>query len=168
MPKNADVGVQCPDNVEIEGKINKIELRRLNKWKFSLYVFLCIITGGLLYLAALWFFDFKNWLTLSDSDLENADRIIVYGADETVELHEIVLQPRDGSNMKVFEYRLFKYIYSPDTNLFIPAEFRVDGLTGSEIHSKFGKGLSTSEQLSRQAYFGKPLSLSFELLFLSI
>ena len=80
MAKNSEVGVQSPENVEIEGKIESIQLKRLNKFKYAAYVFLCVITGGLMYLMALWFIKFKISLTLSDTELEDADKIIIYGA----------------------------------------------------------------------------------------
>ena len=80
MVKNSEVGVQSPENVEIEGKIESIQLKRLNKLKYAAYVFLCIITGGLMYLMSLWFIKLKMSLTLSDAELEDADKIIITGA----------------------------------------------------------------------------------------
>jgi len=74
--------------------------------------------------------------------------------DDTMEVQEIETQTRDGEKIKVFFYRLFKYIYSPDTNNFIPAEFKTENSTFNEIHKKFGVGLTTAQYHDNFIYYG--------------
>jgi len=152
--KSLQIGVESPENVEIEGKISSIAIKKLNKWKNALYIFLCIATGGLMYLAALWFIKFKIWITLSDSELNEANRIIIYGADNTIEIQKLKDQTRDGVKIKVFFYRLFKYIYSAEKNNFVPTEFKTDNLTYNDIHKRYGQGLTSHQYQDNYCYFG--------------
>jgi cation-transporting ATPase 13A3/4/5 len=155
VAKQDDVGIENPANVEIEGKISSIKLMRRNNLKFTAYMTSIILSGGLVYLFAIWFLKFQIWMTLSDADLPTANRVVVFGADDTIEILELKNQPRDGIKLKRFEYRLFKYIYSVDKGVFVPAEFQIENMTFSSIHKRYGQGLTEGEYFDHDNYYGK-------------
>lgn len=58
------------------------------------------------------------------------------------------------ARIKRFEYRLFNYIFSEEKNIFIPAEFSLENNTYTNVHERYGKGLTTVEFNDHKIYYG--------------
>lgn len=75
--------VECPTNVELEGKIDHIQLTRVSIIKTFFFVLGVIATGGLLALLALWMPKVRALLTLKKSTIDHANKVVVFGAGKS-------------------------------------------------------------------------------------
>lgn len=62
------------------GKINYIRICRTPAWKTVIRYLSYLLTGFIMYLLNIWIPKLHIAMTLSDTDLSNADKIVVYGA----------------------------------------------------------------------------------------
>lgn len=90
--KGGTIKVMVPDNVEMGGQINRVELCRISLKKRIFKYLLYILTGGFMYLLGLWIPKLKNSLTYTLCDIDEADWIIVYGADKDIEVLPLVIE----------------------------------------------------------------------------
>jgi len=80
LPSGSQIPVESPDNVEMGGKIQRIRLCATPLWKTLLRYLSYLCTGFIMYLFNLWIPSLHIAMTLNDSNLTKAKRIVVYGA----------------------------------------------------------------------------------------
>lgn len=71
--------VESPDNVEMGGRIESIQLCVAPLWKTIIRYLLYLCTGFLFYLPIMWIPQFEIFMTLKHSHLPKANKIIVHG-----------------------------------------------------------------------------------------
>ncbi len=79
-PPGSRVPLENPENVEMGGKILSIRLCVAPAWKtiFRYLTYLC--TAFIMYLFNLWVISLKIKMSLSDSNLLKAKKVVIYGA----------------------------------------------------------------------------------------
>ena len=123
------------ERCEDYSRIEKIIPLQRNKMKFSLFIFLNIITIGITYLITIWFPKLKLFLVYSKTIIENADFVGIYGTDKKFyieKLKTINLPNIDDSIvkrnfifnfsnnfLKIFTFKLFTYLYDENEKIFI-------------------------------------------------
>ena len=79
-PCSSEILVESPENVEMGGKINSIRLCMRSRWKKYLRYTLYVATCFLMYLLNTWFPKLFIKMAFIDSNEDNAELVIVYGA----------------------------------------------------------------------------------------
>ena len=96
---NKQISIESPENVEMGGKILSIRVCSKPTWKTVLRYISYLCSGFLVFLLQLWIPKFQTAITVSDSDLEIADSIVVYGAGNKINFLSL--------HMKIKTLRLF-------------------------------------------------------------
>lgn len=137
--------------------------------KFFLYAVLQILSCGILTLLTTWFPKIKLHLLYKFVGLRDATHMGVVGTDNKfhiIEAIEIDLPKLNNSNLvqyckqsvhsqrtKMFEFKLFKYAYSPSKKDFTAVQFIIS--TSLDIISRrFIAGLSSTEAVYQRKIFG--------------
>jgi cation-transporting ATPase 13A3/4/5 len=158
ISRDSDLPVQTPVNVELEGKISRINLAQISCIRFFFYVFFSICTGGLFWLLCYWLPKLRVFFTLASCDLKTATRVVVFGADGTMETKDVKKQKTSKEETKFFEYRMFKYIYNFDSSKFVPAQFQADKISFNDLAQVWGKGLNNQAYQDNLTYYGENMT----------
>ncbi len=76
--------VESPDNVEMGGRIESIQLCVAPLWKTIIRYLLYLCTCFLFYLPIMWIPKFEIFMSLKESHLPRANKIIVHGGGKFV------------------------------------------------------------------------------------
>ena len=161
------------DNSEEYTHIKKIIPLYITKFKRILYIFLNIITCGIINLFMKWFPSLKIYLRYSVTNLFRAKYLGIYGMDgemtikklkkikfPEVKLDEDSIITNLGLNIKstkyalMFEYKSYDYIYNENTDEFDVLFYRIK-CSKSKILNKLSKGLYPNEVEFLKLIFGK-------------
>ena len=165
--------INCEEHLKIQKLIPLVK----NKFKYSIFIFLNIISFFLINIVIQWYPTLLLYIYYSKSTLEKATHIGVYCSKEcdtefeVVELKNISL-PKIYSNkpnsiiknfninlpsfqnILMFEYRLFSYIYNPNKNYFEALDYYISE-TQTNFIKNFSKGLTRNEVNFMRLIFGK-------------
>jgi len=156
--KTKKISIESPENVEMGGKIDSIRVCSTPAWKAILRYISYVCSGFIIFLLQLWMPKFSVAITVSDSDLDKADSIVVYGADDNIEVVPLIEEVTSTKTLKVFYYRLFKYYFDDRQHVFKPCQFKIESLTYSEIHEKYGQGLESDNVKDNGIFFGRNMT----------
>jgi len=156
--KGNRIFIESPENVEMGGKIQFIRICRTPKWKTALRYLSYLLSVFIMYLLNIWIPKLHVAMTFSDTDLSHADSVVVYGADDNIEIVPLIREKTSEKNLQVFYYRLFKYYYDEISQIFKPAQFKIEALTSNQIHQVYGQGLSENVVNDNGIFFGKNLT----------
>ena len=159
----------CEDHFQIE----RVFPIKYNYLKLFILFVLSILTGTLINLIIMWFPQLKFYLMYSIVPIEKANKIAVYGTDG--ELYFIPLEkpflpdlekqksflysnysvniPKGETNIIMFTFKLFKYIFDPTELTFIPLKMQLD-TTNEKIISECSQGLNEDEYLHQRLIYG--------------
>jgi len=153
LPKGS-YRVEAPDNVEMGGKIDSIRLCKAPAWKTAIRFTSYACTGFIMYLLALWIPSLKIKLKYSDCNEDEAQWVLAYGADGSIDIVPFLREETSTSTMKAFVYRLFKYYYDENTRMFRPAQFTIEKFTNNKIHSELAHGLENGKVNDNGVLYG--------------
>ena len=161
------------NNSEKHTHIKKIIPLHITPFKRVLYIFLNIITCGIINLFMKWFPSLKIYLRYNVTNLLKAKYLGIYGMDgemnikklkkikfPDVKLEEDNIITNLGLNIKsikyalMFEYKSYDYIYNENTDEFEVLDYRIK-CPKSKILNKLSKGLYPNEVEFLQLIFGK-------------
>ena len=157
------------ERCEDYSRIEKIIPLQRNKMKFSLFIFLNIITIGITYLITIWFPKLKLFLVYSKTIIENADFVGIYGTDKKFyieKLKTINLPNIDDSIvkrnfifnfsnnfLKIFTFKLFTYLYDENEKIFIGFYYDIKE-SQEKIIKELSQGLTANEIEHQKILFG--------------
>ena len=143
--------------------------------KYIIYIILNILTIGIIQLVIAWFPKIILYIYYSITNLENATHLGIFSKEdkefEDTELDRIDLPPIDYDNDQniakrfnlnifygakqiiIFEYKIFKYIFSPNKKKFDAIYFQIKA-PHKTIIDKFSTGLNPNEVLYMRKIFG--------------
>ena len=143
--------------------------------KYIIYIILNILTVGIIQLVIAWFPKIILYIYYSITNLENATHLGIFSKEdkefEDTELDRIDLPPIDYDNDQniakrfnlnifygakqiiIFEYKIFKYIFSPNKKKFDAIYFQIKA-PHKTIIDKFSTGLNPNEVLYMRKIFG--------------
>lgn len=150
--------VEVPESVEMGGKIEALTFAVAPAWKKVVRYLVYLCSGLIMYLFSLWFPGLKNALTFVKSTEEEADWIIVTGADKKSEAVPLITEQTSTQRMKVFTYRLFKYFFDNQSKVFKPAQFNIDKIQCNDIHTTYENGLDEVAVNDNTVFYGKNLT----------
>ena len=158
------------DSCEDFSKIEKILSLRKNSFKFCIFVLFSIITLGILNLFVVWFPKLKLFLIYSLCDMETASHFGIFGCDdyfhvvnaqilhlpeiEDSHLRNYCIFNVSDSRVKLFEFKLFKYLYNSKEECFVSLKFNIK-TSMENLHTYFTVGLSQKECSHQMGIFGK-------------
>ena len=161
------------DNSEKHTHIKKIIPLHMTPFKRTLYIFLNIITCGIINLFMKWFPSLKVYLRYNVTNLLKAKYIGIYGMDGEMNIKKLkkIKFPAvklDGDNIianlglniksikyaLMFDYKSYDYIYNENTDEFEVLDYRIK-CPKSKILNKLSKGLYPNEVEFLQLIFGK-------------
>ena len=162
-------------NCEDHNQINGILPLARTTPKFILFIILNIFTIGIINLFVAWFPKLILYIYYSVTDLKNATHLGIFSKEdnefEVVEKKIIDLPHIDynielsvtkklnlniengSSQITIFEYKLFKYIYSPMTDVFEAISYRIKDYQNIIVED-YSRGLNHNEALYMQKIFG--------------
>ena len=163
------------DNCEEHNQISYIIPLVRTTPKFILFIFLNIITVGIINLFVAWFPKLILYIYLSVTDLESATHFGIFSLHdkefEVIKKELIDLPPIDydsetsvfnkfnlniehgAKQLILFEYKIFKYIYSPATDSFESIGYYIT-TKQSNIVENYSSGLNPNEVLYMKKIFG--------------
>ena len=137
------------NSCEEMSKIDKIIALKTHPLKLFMFFFICIVTLGLPYILSVWFPKLQLFLIYSNCDIEVATHCGIYCKDKKfyiVNCSEIILPDINDSHLKkycilgsfknklkVFEFKLFGYVYDNGNKSFSSLKFTINS-TNEEIH----------------------------------
>ncbi len=158
------------DSCEDFSKIKKILSLRVNCFKKFFYLLFSIFTLGIFNLIVVWFPKIKLTLFYSLCKIEHATHFAIFGMDgnfyisNAVEftlpevsdshLKKFCIFNVVGSKIKLFEFKLFKYIYLSQDQTFVSLKFSIK-TSLENIHKYFTVGLNDDEQSHQRTIFGE-------------
>ena len=148
-------------NTEVEGecKIRTLASIKMKTSKLIFFTILCILTAGIIALAAKWFVKLQRWLLYIPCDLREATHLFVQNNDDTYSIVILKVHPQDKIYPYYFMNRHLKYLYHQSLSTFQAAEFTFPAnISQKDIINKFFNGIDTDEKLSRhRKLYGKCL-----------
>ena len=139
--------------------------------KLILFIFLNIITVGLINLIIVWFPSLKQLLLYSATSLPSATHLNIFATDNQqyiIPLHKASLPSLSSSFLKseytsnlpysadftYFIFKLYKYIYIPSTDTFEALNCEVHS-TYNKLHRLCSQGLTNDEIQHQRTIFGE-------------
>ena len=165
--------INCEEHLKIQKLIPLIK----NKFKYCIFIFLNIITCFIINIIIQWYPTILLYIYYSKSTLDKATHIGIYCSKESdtefevVKLNNIIL-PKINSekkesiikyfhinlpsydNVLMFDYKLFSYIFNPNTNTFDSLDYYITE-TQKDFLKIFSRGLTQNEVKFMQLIFGK-------------
>ena len=167
-------------------KINKIVPIRKTCRKIALNIILNVMTIGIIQLIYGIFPKFKKMICYDDCTLKEAKLLYIICADGKFYFEEIIRselpkmqnqnliipQLEDNSNLILFQFKLFTYIFNFSTNQFDSLRFEMSQ-TKKYIMESMIKGLKDEERLHQSIIYGKadliiPVKSFFKTLYLNM
>ena len=167
-------------------KINKIVPIRKTCRKIALNIILNVMTIGIIQLIYGIFQKFKKMICYDDCTLKEAKLLYIICADGKFYFEEIIRselpkmqnqnliipQLEDNSNLILFQFKLFTYIFNFSTNQFDSLRFEMSQ-TKKYIMESMIKGLKDEERLHQSIIYGKadliiPVKSFFKTLYLNM
>ena len=157
------------ERCEDYSRIEKLIPLQQNKIKFSLFIFLNIITVGITYLVTIWFPKLKLYLIYSKTNIENANFIGIYGTDQkfyieklkTINLPHIedsIIKRNfifnfNNNILKIFTFKLFTYLYDENEKIFNSFYYDIKE-SQEKIIKELSQGLTPNEIEHQKILFG--------------
>ena len=167
-------------------KINKIVPIRKTCRKIALNIILNVMTIGIIQLIYGIFPKFKKMICYDDCTLKEAKLLYIICSDGKFYFEEIIRselpkmqnqnliipQLEDNSNLILFQFKLFTYIFNFSTNQFDSLRFEMSQ-TKKYIMESMIKGLKDEERLHQSIIYGKadliiPVKSFFKTLYLNM
>ena len=158
---------KCENHLQIK----KIIPMKKNIYKFIVYIFLNIITLGLINLVMTWFPTLNFYFYYSQTSIQNADILAVFGNQGKMQIIPIkrlklpIIENIKDSIIKefnlninsetiiMFEYKTYQYLYNENNGVFEVLDYKISN-KADELIPKFIKGLSDIEINYMQIIFG--------------
>ena len=162
-------------NCEEHNQINYIIPLARTTTKFILFIILNILTIGIINIFVAWFPKLILYIYYSETELQNATHLGIFSKEdnefEVVEKKIIDLPPIDydsefsivkklnlniehgAKQITIFEYKLFKYIYSPLIEGFEAISYRIKSQQNIIVED-YSRGLNPNEALYMKKIFG--------------
>lgn len=134
-----------------------------------LLVILNILTVFIIDLLIVWYPKLKLYLIYSEASLKNGKYVGIYGTDKKFYIEKLLefnlpdlrnshLKSYCKSNIqenkiKVFQFKLFKYLYDTSADNFVSIKFNIK-TSQENIHNFFLQGLNTTEVSFQKQIFG--------------
>ena len=152
-------------------KIKKVIPIRKSTFKFLLYICLNLITVGLINLVITWFPTLNLYLYYSETNLEDAEVLAVYGYQGKMEIIQIkrinlpMIENKKESlikefnlninseNIIMFEYKTYQYLFNEKNGDFEALDYQIRQKQ-DELIPKFIQGLNNKEINYMQTIFG--------------
>ena len=169
LKENEILVTNFDERCEDYSRIEKIIPLQKNNIKFSIFIFLNIITVGILYLVTIWFPKLNLYLIYSKTTIENADFIGIYGTDQKFYIEKIkninlpniedsiikrnFLFNFNNNFLKIFTFKLFTYIYDENEKIFNGFYYDIKE-SQEKIISELSQGLTSNEIEHQKMLFG--------------
>ena len=160
-----------PAKCENHMKIKKIIPIKKNLYKFIIYIFLNIITIGLINLVMTWFPSLNFYLYYSETVLDDSEYLAIFGIQgkmqiipkKTLTLPEIenidesIIQEFNininSQNIILFEYKTNQYLYNDNLGEFEALDYQIIQ-KADDLIQKFMNGLNDKEVNYMETIFG--------------
>ena len=169
LPKHEFFVKDYDDSCEEFSKISKILSLRKNSFKYCIFIIFSIFTLGILNIIVSWFPILKTYLIYSVCELEKATHFGLLGGDKKFYITESINMNLpdiskshlrkycdfsvENNNIKLFEHRLYKYLYLDTEDCFVYLKFSIK-TTHENIHNYFTNGLNEDEKNHLRSIFG--------------
>lgn len=166
------------ENCEEHSRIKKIVCLKFDTFKITLFVILNILTAGLISLFTVWFPSLQLCFIYKQTSIKEATKILIYGTGiidiilildkhmyyedistlilpeiQNSHLNKFCFYNITSSEVKLFQFKLFKYIFDETQNCFVCFKFEIRSSYES-ILSNFRKGLTANEVKYQKLLFG--------------
>ena len=168
--KNEFIVKDYDDSCEEFSKIEKILSLRTNSLKYSLFILCSIITVGMVNLIVAWFPILKKYLIYSSCEVEKASHFGIFSVNHQfniIKALDLILPDISQSHLKnhcefnivnnkikLFEFRLYKYLYDHKEECFVSLKFSIK-TTFENFHKYMTIGLNDDELIHQRSIFGK-------------
>ena len=165
--------INCEEHLKIQKLIPLVK----NKFKYCIYIFLNIISFFLINIIIQWYPTILLYIYYSKSSLDQATHIGIYCSKESDTEFEVVklnninlpkiyskqnksiiknfnINLPSYTNILLFEYRLFSYIYNPKNKYFEALDYYISE-TQTNFIKYFSAGLTKNEVQFMRSIFGE-------------